>query len=123
MSKIKPSNVYEHANDLHVRAYMVYVKSNVAYVDSACTVKMTTSQLRNAFFKRCIISDGSTYYQPLIYSEAANVGKIEYATVSGTSYVVTSASSTVDPGYVDPSEPEDMVPGTGGDFDFGDIGG
>lgn len=119
MSKNK---VYEHANDLHVRAIIVYVKSNVAYVDSACTTKMTTSQLRNAFFKRCIISENSKYYQPLVYSEAANVGKIEYATVSNTSYVVTSASSTVDPGYVDPSVPEDKVPGTGGDFDFGDIG-
>lgn len=96
MSKIKPSNVYEHANDLHVRTYMVYVKSNVAYVDSACTVKMTTSQLKNAFLKRCIISDNSKFYQPLVYSETSGVGKIEYATVSTAAFAVASVSAVAD---------------------------
>lgn len=96
MSNVKPTNIYEHADDQHVRATVVYVKSNVAYIDSTCKTKMTTSQLKNAFFKRCLISDGTKYYQPLIYSEAAKVGKIEYATVSSTAYAVASVSSVAD---------------------------
>lgn len=90
------NKVYEHANDLHVRATIVYVKSNAAYTDSDCKEKMTTSQLKNAFLKRCIISDNSKFYQPLIYSETSGVGKIEYATVSTAAFAVASVSAVAD---------------------------
>lgn len=90
------NKVYEHANDLHVRATVVYVKSSAAYSDSECKKKMTTSQLKNAFLKRCIISDNSKLYQPLVYSEADKIGKIEYATVSTSAFAVASASAVAD---------------------------
>lgn len=90
------NKVYEHANDLHVRATIVYVKSGAAYTDSDCKEKMTTSQMKNAFLKRCIISDNSKFYQPLVYSEASGVGKIEYATVSTAAFAVASVSAVAE---------------------------
>lgn len=87
------NKVYEHANDLHVRATIVYVKDGVAYTDLDYTEKMTASQMRNAFLKRCIISDNSNFYQPLVYSETSGVGKIEYATVSAEAFAVASVSA------------------------------
>lgn len=90
------NKVYEHANDLHVRTIVVYVKESVTYTNRACTKKMSTSQLKDAFIKGCIVSDESKLYRPLIYKEANGIGEIEYATVSTSAFAVASASAVAD---------------------------
>ena len=78
--------VFEHANDLHVRAIYVYKKASetAAYVDSAFSVKFKTSELKDAFLKGAVINVSGKLYKPVGYSEASNVGSVTYIVPNGT---------------------------------------
>lgn len=93
--------VFEHANDLHVRAIYIYKKASdtVAYVDSAYTVKFKTSELKNAFLKGAIIDASGVLSKPVAYSESANVGSVSYIianTTTSTSADIAKLSAVAD---------------------------
>lgn len=78
--------VFEHANDLHVRAIYIYKKESdtAAYVDSGYTVKFKTSELKNAFLKGAIINASGVLSKPVGYSEASSVGSVTYIVPNST---------------------------------------
>lgn len=78
--------IFEHANDLHVRAIYIYKKASdtKAYVDSACTIQFKTSELKNAFLKGAVINASGVLSKPVGYSEASNVGTVTYIVPNAT---------------------------------------
>lgn len=78
--------IFEHANDLHVRAIVIYKKASdtAAYVDENYTVKFKTSELKNAFLKGAVINVSGAYSKPIGYSEASNVGSVTYIVPNST---------------------------------------
>lgn len=83
--------VFEHADDLHVRAVYIYKKASdtAAYVDSTFAVKFKTSELKNAFLKGAVINDSGKLYKLVAYAEAEGVGSVSYIVPNGT--IATSA--------------------------------
>ena len=75
--------IYDDAKDKNVSAVIIYGKSGesspIAYTDSACTVKMKTSELKDAFLKRALVQIGSDIFVPISYTESSNVGTVTYA--------------------------------------------
>lgn len=78
--------IYEKANDLHVRAIVIYKKASdtAAYVDAEYSVKFKTSELKDAFLKGAVINASGVYSKPIGYSEASNVGSVTYIVPNGT---------------------------------------
>lgn len=78
--------IFEHANDLHVRAIYIYKKASDtnAYVDAAGTVKFKTSELKDAFLKGAVINASGVLSKPIGYSEASNVGSVTYIVPNST---------------------------------------
>ena len=78
--------VYEHANDLHVRAVYIYKKASdtKAYVDAEHTVQFKTSQLKDAFLKGAIINASGILSKPIGYSEVSSVGSVTYIVPNST---------------------------------------
>lgn len=78
--------VFEHANDLHVRAIYIYKKASdtAAYADAGYTVKFKTSELKNAFLKGAVINASGVLSKPIGYSEASNVGSVTYIVPNST---------------------------------------
>lgn len=80
--------IYDQAKDKNVAAYTIYGKSGeskpAAYADSDCTVKMKTSELKDAFLKRAVILIGSDYYIPTGFSVASDIGSVTYAKAGST---------------------------------------
>lgn len=74
--------------DKNVSALVIYGKSGesspAAYVDKACTVKMKTSELKNAFEKRAIINISGALYAPISFTVASDIGSVTYAITSGS---------------------------------------
>lgn len=93
--------VFEHANDLHVRATYIYKKASdtAAYVDAAGTVKFKTSELKDAFLKGAVINVSGKLYKPVSYSEASKVGSVAYIVpnaTTATSADIASLSAVAD---------------------------
>lgn len=93
--------IFEHANDLHVRAIYIYKKASdtKAYVDSACTIQFKTSELKNAFLKGAVINASGVLSKPIGYSEASNVGTVTYIvpnTTTATSADIAKLTSVAD---------------------------
>ena len=91
--------IYDQAKDKNIAAIVIYGKSGeskpAAYADSACTIKMTTSELKDAFLKRAVVLIGSDYYIPIAFSVASEIGSITYAkagSASGTAETATLAA-------------------------------
>lgn len=78
--------VFEHADDLHVRAIYIYKKEDdtAAYADSAFTVKFKTSELKNAFLKGAIINIAGELAKPVGYAESSGVGSVSYIVPNAT---------------------------------------
>lgn len=80
--------IYDQAKDKNVAALVIYGKSGesspVAYADSAFTIKMTTSQLKDAFEKRAIINISGALYVPISLAIASNVAAVKYIVPNGT---------------------------------------
>lgn len=79
--------VFNDAKDKNVAALMIYGKGSdgKAYVDAACTTQFKTSILKDAFLKRAIINISDVYYVPIGFSVTSGIGKIVYATTTGSS--------------------------------------
>lgn len=84
---MKTNKVFEHSNDLHVRAVYVYVKTAKAYVDEACTVQFKNAELEDAFLKGAVIVDTNVMYKPVSYT----AGKISYVTGTTTPAIASAA--------------------------------
>ena len=91
--------IFADAKDKNVSAVIIYGKSGesspAAYTDSACTVKMKTSELKDAFLKRAVILIGEDYFIPTGFSVASNVGTVTYAkagTTAGSAATATLAA-------------------------------
>lgn len=93
--------IFEHANDVHVRATYIYKKASdtAAYADAAGTVKFKTSELKDAFLKGAVINVSGKLYKPVSYSEASKVGSVAYIVpnaTTATSADIASLSAVAD---------------------------
>lgn len=88
--------IFDQAKDKNVAAIIIYGKSGesspAAYADSACTVKMKTSELKDAFLKRAVIQIGSDYFIPTGFSVSSNVGSVTYAKAGSTAGAAATAT-------------------------------
>lgn len=73
--------IFDQAKDKNVAALVIYGKGSDgnAYIDSAATTQMKTSELKDAFLKRALINIGGAYFVPTGYAEASSVGTVTYA--------------------------------------------
>lgn len=91
--------IYDQAKDKNVAAIVIYGKTGesapAAYADSGCTVKMKTSELKDAFLKRAVIQIGpDKYYIPIDFSITSKVGTVTYATAGSTAGSAATATLT-----------------------------
>lgn len=92
------------AEDKNYAAQIIYKKESedYAYTDAACTIKFTTSALKNAFLKGAVILlDSGAYAIPVGYSETTSVGSVTYIVPNGTT--ATSADIASLAGVADPA--------------------
>lgn len=82
--------IFNDAKDKNVAKVIVYVDSSKAYVDSAHKTQMTTSQLKDAFLKGCVLAIENGYAMPITFTVANKVG-----TVTALSAVTASANTVV----------------------------
>lgn len=87
--------IYNRAEDKNSANIIVYGKAsdNKAYSDEACTMQCTTSELKNAFMKGCIVAIGSdSVYYPVSLSIASKVATLTYAKAGSTSGSAATAT-------------------------------
>lgn len=96
------AKIYEDAKDLHVAAVVIYndgTDTN-AYKDSECEVQFTTSELKDAFVKGCVIELTDVgLVKPVKYAEDSSVGSVYYITpnsTTATSADIASLSAVAD---------------------------
>jgi len=77
--------IYEKANDVHVRATVVYKKAAdvYAYLNPEKTVKISASVLKDFFEKGVIVIDGVKEYAPVSFNLTTGVGTITYVETDG----------------------------------------
>lgn len=86
--------IYEHSDDLHVKALKVYAKASdeFGYVDAACEVKVTANELHNAFIKGMIIVDAEgVKYKPVSCKLEDSVVTVMYVTAGPSIATIKSA--------------------------------
>lgn len=79
--------IFEHADDLHVRARYIYKKSadTKAYLDSATTKTASLAVLKDMFEKGVmIIVDTSVEYRPVSFKVVSGTGTVTYVKTDGT---------------------------------------
>ena len=87
--------IYNRAEDNNSANIIVYGKASdtKAYSDEACTMQCTTSELKNAFMKGCIVAIGSdSMYYPVSLSIASKVATLTYAKAGSTSGSAATAT-------------------------------
>ena len=87
--------IYNRAEDKNSANIIVYGKASdtKAYSDEACTMQCTTSELKNAFMKGCIVAIGSdSVYYPVSLSIASKVATLTYAKAGSTSGSAATAT-------------------------------
>ena len=87
--------IYNRAEDKNSANIIVYGKASdtKAYSDAACTMQCTTSELKNAFMKGCIVAIGSdSMYYPVSLSIASKVATLTYAKAGSTSGSAATAT-------------------------------
>ena len=74
------NKIFEQSKDLHVSASVIYGKSGdtKAYADEACTVQMTTAELKEAVIKRAIIQIGTDIFIPIAFTVVSKAGTVRY---------------------------------------------
>ena len=73
------NKIFEQSKDLHVSASVIYGKADgKAYVDEACTVQMTTAELKEAVIKRAIIQIGTDIFIPVAFTVVSKAGTVRY---------------------------------------------
>ena len=73
--------IFDQAKDKNVAAIVIYGKGSdgKAYADAAGTTQMKTSELKDAFLKRAVISIGTNYFVPVAFAVASDIGTVTYA--------------------------------------------
>lgn len=87
--------IYNRAEDKNSANIIVYGKASdtKAYSDEACTKQCTTSELKNAFMKGCIVAIGSdSMYYPASLSIASKVATLTYAKAGSTAGSAATAT-------------------------------
>ena len=87
--------IWNRAEDKNSANIIVYGKASdtKAYSDEACTTQCTTSELKNAFMKGCIVAIGSdSMYYPVSLSIASKVATLTYAKAGSTSGSAATAT-------------------------------
>lgn len=87
--------IYNRAEDKNSANIIVYGKASdtKAYSDEACTMQCTTSELKNAFMKGCIVAIGSdSMYYPVSLLENS-----ETKTANIVCIAVTGEDNTITP--------------------------
>lgn len=87
--------IYNRAEDKNSANIIVYGKASdtKAYSDEACTKQCTTSELKNAFMKGCIVAIGSdSIYYPASLSIASKVATLTYAKAGSTAGSAATAT-------------------------------
>lgn len=91
------NKIFQQAKDKNVAAVVIYGKSGesspAAYADSACTVKMKTSELKDAFLKRAVVQVGEDIFMPISFTVSSEIGTVTYAKAGSTAG--TAATATV----------------------------
>lgn len=73
------NKIFEQSKDLHVSASVIYGKADgKAYADEACTVQMTTAELKEAVIKRAIIQIGTDIFIPVAFTVVSKAGTVRY---------------------------------------------
>ena len=94
--------IYQDAKDVHVVGTYVYGKTTndtYAYVDSGCTTKYKTSELKEAFLKGAVVVVGEKYYKPISFEIASNAGKVTFVkadTTTATTAVLDTLKAVSD---------------------------
>lgn len=79
------NKIFEQSKDLHVSASVIYGKADgKAYVDEACTVQMTTAELKEAVIKRAIIQIGTDIFVPVAFTVVSKAGTVRYVKPNAT---------------------------------------
>nr|DAI08272.1 MAG TPA: hypothetical protein [Caudoviricetes sp.] len=87
--------IYNRAEDKNSANIIVYGKASdtKAYSDEACTKQCTTSELKNAFMKGCVVAIGSdSMYYPASLSIASKVATLTYAKAGSTAGSAATAT-------------------------------
>lgn len=87
--------IWNRAEDKNSANIIVYGKASdtKAYSDEACTMQCTTSELKNAFMKGCIVAIGSdSMYYPVSLSIASKIATLTYAKAGSTSGSAATAT-------------------------------
>ena len=90
--------IYNRAEDKNCANIILYASNDLnkvdkVYSDSACTMRCTTSELKNAFMKGCIVAIGSdSMYYPVSLSIASKVATLTYAKAGSTSGSAATAT-------------------------------
>ena len=90
--------IYNRAEDKNCANIILYASNSLnkvgnVYSDSACTTQCTTSELKNAFMKGCIVAIGSdSMYYPVSLSIASKVATLTYAKAGSTSGSAATAT-------------------------------
>jgi len=90
--------IYQDANDKNVAAVIIYKKSaqTKAYADSACTVQLTTAELKDAFVKGAVIKlEDGAFVKPIKYDETSSIGSVYYIKPNGTTATSADIASLV----------------------------
>lgn len=94
------NKIFEQSKDLHVSASVIYGKADgKAYVDEACTVQMTTAELKEAVIKRAIIQIGTDIFVPVAFTVVSKAGTVRYVkpnTTTATSADIASLSAVAE---------------------------
>lgn len=88
--------IYNRAEDKNSANIIVYGKASdtKAYSDKACTKQYTTSELKNAFMKGCVVVIGDDMYYPVALSIASStkVATLTYAKAGSTAGSAATAT-------------------------------
>lgn len=87
--------IWNRAEDKTSANIIVYGKASdtKAYSDEACTMQCTTSELKNAFMKGCIVAIGSdSMYYPVSLNIASKVATLTYAKAGSSSGSAATAT-------------------------------
>lgn len=89
--------IWNRAEDKNSANIIVYGKASdtKAYSDEACTMQCTTSELKNAFMKGCIVAIGSSdVYYPISLSIASStkIATLTYAKSGSTAGTAATAT-------------------------------
>ena len=88
--------IYNRAEDKNSANIIVYGKASdtKAYSDKACTMQCTTSELKNAFMKGCVVAIGDDMYYPVALSIASStkVATLTYAKAGSTAGSAATAT-------------------------------